>query len=110
MTGALGAARAGLLALDAGLTGGAVDAASRAHLVPTARVAEGLAIAASGLATAAIDVSDGFTADLEHLCEASGAGARIFAARLPVDPAARAVAAELGFDALLAALRGGERL
>ena len=108
VTGALGAARAGLLALDAGLTGGPADAAARAHLVPTARVTEGLAIAASGLATAAIDVSDGFTADLEHLCEASGAGARVFAVRVPVDPTARAVAAELGFDPLLAALRGGE--
>ena len=108
VTGALGAARAGLLALDAGLAGESANAPARVHLLPTARVDEGLAIASSGLATAAIDVSDGFAADLGHLCEASGTGARIFADRLPVSPAARDVAADLGFDPMLAALHGGE--
>ncbi len=108
VTGDLGAARAGLLALDAGLAGETADAATRAHLLPTARIDEALAIAASGLATAAVDVSDGFAADLGHLCAASGTGARIFADRLPVSPAARDVAAHLGFEPLLAALHGGE--
>ncbi|WP_372717174.1 thiamine-phosphate kinase [Immundisolibacter sp.] len=49
---------------------------------PQPRVALGLAL--RGLASAAIDISDGLLADLGHLCLASGVGARLDAARLPL--------------------------
>jgi thiamine-monophosphate kinase len=39
-----------------------------------------------------IDVSDGLLADLGHICETSGTAAVIEMARLPLSPAARAVA------------------
>ncbi len=52
-----------------------------------------------GVASAAIDVSDGLVADLGHLCRASGVAARIAAPAVPVSDAARRL--------LAAAARGG---
>ena len=48
---------------------------------PTPRVEAGIAL--RGVASAAIDVSDGLVADLGHLCRASGMGARVGLALLP---------------------------
>lgn len=50
-----------------------------------------LGLAVPGLVHAAMDVSDGLVQDLGHLCRASGLGARIEAARVPLSPAARAL-------------------
>jgi len=83
VTGTLGDAAAGLAILRRSLRAG--DPAGRwlidRFARPTARVAEGLAL--RGIATAAIDVSDGLIADLGHLCDASGCGAAIELERLP---------------------------
>ena len=75
------------------------SAAVRAQLRPEPLVAAGLA--ATGLAAAAVDVSDGFLRDLDHLCEASGCGAEVEVSDLPVDAAVRSADLEL-------ALAGGE--
>nr|WP_219338488.1 thiamine-phosphate kinase [Luteimonas deserti] len=65
------------------------DAALRARLDrPTPRTALGIALI--GVAHAAIDVSDGLLADLQHLAGASGLAARIDLGALPVSPALRA--------------------
>jgi thiamine-monophosphate kinase len=49
---------------------------------PTARVALGMAL--HGIASSAIDVSDGLVADLGHICEQSGCSATLHVDRLPI--------------------------
>jgi thiamine-monophosphate kinase len=78
------------------------------HHRPSARIAEGLWLVERGLATAAIDVSDGLSGDLHHLCEESGVGADIMTASLPLSRACRAYAAARHLDPQQIALQGGE--
>lgn len=79
-----------------------------AHLTPTPRIREAIAIAESGLATAMIDVSDGLAGDLKHLCDSSGVGAEIWQERIPVAPEVEAVANAAGADPLEWVIGGGE--
>ncbi len=59
------------------------------YRTPQPRVALGRAL--RGLASSAIDVSDGLIADLGHILRASGVGARIEAAAVPLSAPARAL-------------------
>jgi thiamine-monophosphate kinase len=61
-----------------------LDPALAAHLFPQPRVAQGLTLMRRGLARAALDLSDGLSTDLDHLCDASGVAAEIDAAALPI--------------------------
>jgi len=54
------------------------------HLRPVPRVAEGRKLSSAGIASAMIDVSDGLSSDLGHLCAQSGVGAEVFADRIPL--------------------------
>lgn len=78
------------------------------HRRPTPRIALGQLLASQKLATAAIDVSDGLSGDLAHVCEASGMGVEVVAATLPLSPALRAYALSRRMDAARLALQGGE--
>ncbi|MEK6698032.1 MAG: thiamine-phosphate kinase [Nitrospirota bacterium] len=86
----------------------AIGRLAERHLRPVPRVAEGLKIARSGCATSMIDVSDGLTLDLSHLCDESGAGAQIFSGKIPLSNALRGSAGALTGPVLDYALAGGE--
>src|SRR6266851_10281973 len=75
------------------------------HLFPEPRMDAGEALLRRELASACIDISDGLSTDLAHLCRASGVSAEIEQAALPIHP----LALKLGpIAALKAALHGGE--
>jgi thiamine-monophosphate kinase len=58
------------------------------YRLPRPRLALGQVLV--GIASAAMDISDGLVQDLGHICRASGVGARISAAAVPLSPAAEA--------------------
>jgi len=61
-----------------------LEPALRPHLYPEPRLPQGLWLQRRGIASAAIDISDGLSADLAHLCEESGIAAEVDASALPV--------------------------
>jgi thiamine-monophosphate kinase len=76
-----------------------------AHLQPTPRLEIGQRLAERHLATSLIDISDGLSTDLHHICQASGVGAIVYAEDIPV---ATHVPEEVPTTALENALNGGE--
>jgi thiamine-monophosphate kinase len=97
VTGTLGAAVAALNQLRNG-----ESLRPRSHLkhfYPEPRLAVGQFLREKKLASAMIDISDGLSTDLGHICEESGAGAVVYAEALP---------AAAGKDGLALALHGGD--
>lgn len=118
----IGASAAGLHLLQHGWTAGGepqdasapyalrefASAAIRRHLDPEPEIALGLELARLESTTSCIDVSDGLSSDLARLCEASGVGADIEKARLPIFPDLLAAGGKLGIHTVDAVLHGGE--
>lgn len=102
VTGRLGESAAALVALRTGRRIKAADFPR--HFSPEPRVKIGLHLQRSGLASAMIDLSDGLSTDLGHLCEESAVGAEIYSAAIP-----HALAGRQGGEVPLdLALHGGE--
>ena len=78
------------------------------HLRPTARIAEGRWLSTHRFATSAIDISDGLSGDLRHICEESHVGVELDLGALPLSPAFRAYAASRKLNPTDLALTGGE--
>jgi len=77
------------------------------HFYPEPRLALGEWLAAHRCATSMIDTSDGLSTDLGHICKASGVGATVWAAKIPVVKIAPELQ-RLELDPLELALHGGE--
>lgn len=58
--------------------------------------------------TAMMDVSDGISSEVLHICKQSGLGARIYEEKLPIADASRKAAFKFGLDPTVCALNGGE--
>lgn len=107
VTGPLGSSGAGLRLLEHGLRYGKVNhpwqnELLEKHLNPQPRVHEGKFLSELGVSSM-IDLSDGLSSDLGHICEASGVGAVIESVDIPIQKMNLASDEELDL-----ALNGGE--
>ena len=69
-----------------------IDAMADADIVPTSM----------------IDISDGLSSEILHICKQSDVGARIYLERIPIAAQTFKISEEMGIDAVTAALNGGE--
>jgi thiamine-monophosphate kinase len=106
-TGALGGAAAELAALSTSPRKfrAATADADHPHLFPQPRLAVGQTLLRRRLATACIDLSDGLSTDLAHLCTASKVSAELDLVQLPLHPLAATLDDRAQITALL---HGGE--
>jgi thiamine-monophosphate kinase len=118
VTGSLGAAAAGLRLIERGAhlaeqNLGDDDSQKLDHVLlrqlrPDPRVGWGIVLGEERMASSMIDLSDGLSSDLNHLCAASNVGALIDAALLPIDERVVELCGRRALDPLQLALHGGE--
>jgi thiamine-monophosphate kinase len=78
-------------------------------LKPEPRIEVLLALKEAGITPGAmIDISDGLSSELLHICKASGCGVQVYGERIPIAPETMKAAGEFQLEPLVAALHGGE--
>ena len=118
VTGSLGGSAAGLRLIERGARVGiheledpdvrSIQELLMRHLRPAPRVGWGLVLGEQRLASAMIDISDGLSSDLHHLCRESKVGAILESGKLPIDSRVAALCGRRALDPLILALHGGE--
>jgi thiamine-monophosphate kinase len=110
VTGDLGGAKAGLEALlhPQAVAGLPTTAVLHRYRRPRPRLREAQYLRQHGTLHSLLDLSDGLSSDLAHICEESRVGARLEAACIPISVEVRRVAQALHADPLAFALHGGE--
>ena len=78
------------------------------QLKPEPRVGWGMVLGQERLATAMIDISDGLSSDLNHLCSESSVGALVDSSLIPIDQKVADLCGRRALDPLQLALHGGE--
>jgi thiamine-monophosphate kinase len=109
VTGELGGASAGLKMLENGERYEKSDYKNLLlrQLQPNPQTVIGQIIGAGNLATAMIDLSDGLSSDLAHLCRGSNVGAKIYADKIPFDKQLNSITKSFA-EKLDYVLNGGE--
>lgn len=97
VTGELGGAAGGLKLFENGVRYRIEEKIWRKHLLlrqlqPHAQIVSGRFLGENDLATSMIDLSDGLSSDLMHICRASKVGAKIFAEKIPFDTKLKSIA------------------
>lgn len=120
VTGDLGAAYMGLQVLEREKQVFKVNPNAQPDLEPYAYLVErqlkpearkdipGLLAALEVQPTSMIDISDGLSSEVIHICKSSKVGANIFEEKIPLDPAVISVCEEFQIDSTTIALNGGE--
>jgi thiamine-monophosphate kinase len=110
VTGDLGGAKAGLEVLlhPAMLTGLSTSEVLRRYRRPRPRLREAQYLRQHGVLHSLIDISDGLSSDLAHICTESGVSAQLEAVHIPVSEEVRHIARALQVTPLTLALHGGE--
>jgi thiamine-monophosphate kinase len=60
------------------------------------------------LPTSMIDISDGLSSEIQHLCDASETGCRLYTDKIPIDNETREMAKEMNLEPVTISLNGGE--